>query len=103
DQGVAHLFERGVAIKVGVSLFEYDAVRAARAADVDRPDAATLGTHADLRCLGHIDFGEEVARGGIEARELDASGLPDGAAAAIATDEVVAAQGFAIGEVDIHA
>jgi hypothetical protein len=56
---------------------------------VDRTDATTLGAHAELWRLGHLDLGDQPAGCRIPSGELDAGRLSDQTAPAVAPDEVV--------------
>ena len=56
---------------------------------IDGTDATTLGADADLRRTRHLDLGDDEAGRRIQSREVDAGGLADHAAAAVAPDEVV--------------
>ncbi len=53
-----------------------------------------------LRLLGHLDFGDQPARRRIPPRELDADGLANQAAAAIAPDEILRPERLTVGERD---
>src|SRR5260370_31508442 len=57
---------------------------------------ATLAD-AQRRFLGHLDFGAERAPRPIPARELDASCLTDHPASAVAPDQELPPQAFAVG------
>ena len=57
----------------------------------------------ELRLVGHLDLGDQVAHRRIPAREVDAGRLADQAAPAVAADEVLRAQRRAVGELDVDA
>ncbi len=54
--------------------------------------ALVIAADAQLRLLGHLDLGDQVAGRRIPPGELDAGGLADGAASSVASDEVVRPQ-----------
>ena len=51
----------------------------------------------------HLDLGDQVADGRVPAREVDAGGLADQAAPAVAPDEVFRPQRPAVGQLDVDA
>src|SRR5690606_4219230 len=59
--------------------------------------------HAQLRLLGHLDLGDQAARGRVPSREVDAGRLADEAAPAVAPDEVRCTQRPAVGQRDVDA
>src|SRR5581483_1911896 len=60
-------------------------------------------TDAPLGLVRDLDLGDQRADRGLPARELDARGLADDAAAAVAADEVLGAQRLAAGDPDVDA
>ena len=76
---------------------------ARRLPPVDGTDAATLGAHADLRLLVHLDLGDQVAGRRVPPGEVDAGRLADQAASAVAPDEVLRPQRRAAGQLDVDA
>ena len=70
------------------ALLEHDAVGVAALLRVDGSDPSAFAADADLRLFGHLHLGDHEADRRIEAGELDAGCLADGAASAVATDEV---------------
>ena len=58
---------------------------------------------APFRLLGHLDLGDQPARRRIPPGELDAGGLADQAASAVAPDEILRPQRLAVGELDVDA
>ena len=66
-------------------------------------DALLTKADAPRRLVGHVDLGNQVAGGRIPPREIDTGFLPDQAATAIASDEVLRPQRTAVGELDVDA
>ena len=58
---------------------------------------------AQLRLLGHLGLGDQVALGRIPAGELDARCLADDASPSVAPDEILRAQRLAIRQLDVDA
>ena len=65
--------------------------------------AEGIAADAQLRLLGHLDLGDQVAGRRIRAGELDAGCLADQAASAIASDEIFRPQRLAVGQLDVDA
>ena len=93
----------GSAVWSTLLLLEHDAVGVAALLRVDGSDPAAFAAEADLRFVGHVHLGDHEADRGVEAGELDAGRLADGAPPAIATDEVRGSQRRAVGELDVDA
>jgi hypothetical protein len=53
------------------------------------------------RLLGQFDLGDQVAGGGIRSRKLNAGGLADQAASAVASNEILRAQRSAVAKLDL--
>ena len=68
-----------------------------------RVRARGRATDAQFRLLGHLDLGEEAARGRVPAGEVDAGCLADQAASSVAPDEIPRAKRPAVGQRDVHA
>src|SRR6266550_3389558 len=68
---------------------------------VDGTDATTLGAHADLRLLVHLDLGDHPAGRAIQPGEVDTGCLADQAASSVAADEVLRPERRAAGQLDI--
>src|SRR5207253_6433582 len=64
---------------------------------------ATTATQAEFRNLVHLDLGNDPARGWIPAREIDSGRLAHGAAAPVATDQILRPQRCAVRQRDIDA
>ena len=58
---------------------------------------------AQIGLLGHLDLGDQAARRRIPPGELDAGGLADQAASAVAPDEILGPQRPAVGQLDVDA
>ena len=78
-------------------------IRPAALRPVDGTDAAALGAQAELRLLVHLDLGDHPAGRGIQPGEVDAGGLADQAASAVAADEVLRSERRVVGQLDIDA
>ena len=65
--------------------------------------ARGIAADAQLRLLGHLDLGDQGARGRIPTGELDAGCLPDQTASTVAPDEVLRPQRPAVGQLDVDA
>ena len=61
-----------------------------------------LAPQAELRALGGLGLRQQPAGRRILAGEADARGLPDGAASAVASDEVGRPHRPAVGQFDVH-
>ena len=70
---------------------------------VQAVDAHAVEARAGRRLLGRLDLGDQVAPRRLPAREVDAGGLADDAAAAVAADEVPRPQRLAAGALDVDA
>ena len=68
-----------------------------------RMGAAGVAADAQLRLLGHLDLGDQVARRRLPAGEVDAGRLADQAASSVAPDEVLGPQRPAVGQLDVDA
>ena len=66
-------------------------------------DALLIAADAQLRLLGHLDLGDQVASGRVPSGELDAGCLTDDAASSVAPDEILRPQRPALGQLDIDA
>ena len=84
-------------------LEQHDPVRPAALRPVDGTDAATLGAHADLRLLVHLDLGDQVAGRRVPPGEVDAGRLADQAAPSVAPDEVLRSERRVVGQLDVDA
>ena len=69
----------------------------------DRVGAPGITADAPRRLLGHLDLGDQVADRRIPAGKVDARFLADQAATAVAPDQILRAQGTAVGQLDVHA
>src|SRR4029079_11999784 len=69
---------------------------------VDRTDAASLGSHADLGPFAHLDLGDHPARRRVPTDEGDAGDLADDTAPSVAPDEVLGSK-RPTGQLDIDA
>jgi hypothetical protein len=103
DECLAEVLQGGLAGVVDVLLGQGDPERPSPLRTMDGTDAATLGAHAELRLLVHLDLGDQPAGGRIPPGELDAGRLPDQAASSVAADEIVRPQRPAIGQLDVDA
>jgi hypothetical protein len=103
DECLTEFLQGGLGCVFDVPLEQYDPVRASALLPVDGTDAATLGAHADLRLLVHLDLGDQVAGRRIPPWEVDASRLANQAAAPVAPDEVVGSKRCVAGQLDIDA
>ena len=61
-------------------------------------DAEGIAVDAPFRRLGHLDLGDQVAGRRIRSRELDAGGLADQTASAVAPDEILRPQRLAVAD-----
>ena len=84
-------------------LEQHDPVRPSALLPVDGTDATTLGAHADLRLLVHLDLGDQVAGRRVPPGEVDAGRLADQAASSVAPDEVLRSQRRVVGQLDVDA
>ena len=66
-------------------------------------DADVVVAHAQLRLLGHLGLGDQVAPRRIPPGELDAGRFADHAASSVAPDEILRSQRPAVGQRDIDA
>src|ERR1700682_4436910 len=103
DECFAKLAHAGGAGVFEVSFPEHDPERPSALRPVDGTDATTLGAHADLRLLVHLDLGDHPARRGIQPGEVDAGCLPDQAASSVAADEILRSERRVAGQLDIDA
>ena len=69
----------------------------------DPMDAVGVLTGAHLRLLGHLGLRDQGTGRRIPPGELDAGGLPDHAASAVAPDEILGPQRLALGQLDVDA
>ena len=69
----------------------------------DAMHARVITASAQLRLLGHLDLGDQIAPRRIPSGELDAGCSTDDAASSVAPDEILRAQRLAIGQRDINA
>ena len=92
DERVAEVLECGFTGVLDIRLEQHDPVRPSARRRVDGTDAATLGAHADLWLLGHLDLGDHEAARRIPPWEVDAGRLADQAASAVTPDEVFGPQ-----------
>ena len=69
----------------------------------DAVDARLVAADAQLRLLGHLDLGDQVASRRIPPGELDAGCFTDQAAPSVASDEVLRPQRPAVGQLDLDA
>ncbi len=84
-------------------LEQHDPVRPSARLPVDGTDATTLGAHADLRLLVHLDLGDHVAGRRVPPGEVDAGRLADHAAPSVAPDEVLGSERRVVGQLDVDA
>ena len=89
DERPAEVLQGGFVGVVEPRLSNDDPVGPSTLFPVDGTDAAPLGAHADLRLLVHFDLGDHPTSRGIQAGEVDASGLSDQTAPAVTPDEVL--------------
>src|SRR5687767_9619389 len=66
-------------------------------------DAEGVVADAQSRLLGHLDLGDQAARGRIPPGELDAGRSTDQTASSVAPDEIVRPQRLAVGQLDVDA
>lgn len=106
DEGLAEIAQAGfsgaVERRFGQDHQHASARGLAEAVKAERIVAQAPGRLAS-RFLAHFDLGHEVAQRRIGAGELDAGGLAHQAAAAVAADQIVCAQGLAVGERQVDA
>ena len=69
----------------------------------DAVDALLIAAGAQLRLLGHLDLGDQVAPRRIPPRKLDARCSTDQAASSVAPDEILRPQRLALGQLDLDA
>ena len=69
----------------------------------ERMGADAVVTEAELRFPVHLDLGDHPAGRGIQPDEVDARGLADQAASAVASDEVLRSERGVVGQIDIDA
>src|SRR5207237_7932105 len=103
DECLAKLVHAGVAGVFDVSVPEHGPVRPSALQPVDGTDATTLGAHADLRLLVHLDLGDQPAGRGIQPGEVDTGCLADQAASSVAADEILRPDRRVPGHLDIDA
>jgi hypothetical protein len=106
DEGLAEIAQAGfsgaVERRFGQDHQHASARGLAEAVKAERIVAQAPGRLAS-RFLAHFDLGHEVAQRRIGAGELDAGGLAHQAAAAVTADQIVCAQGLAVGERQVDA
>ena len=103
DERLAEVLHRGLAGVLDLLLEQHHTVRPSSLLPIDRTDATTLGPHADLRLLIHLDLGDHEAGRRIPPSELDAGGLANQTASSVAPDEVLASDGGVVGQLDLDA
>ena len=103
DERLPQILQGGLPGVFDVLFDQDDPERACALFPVDGPDATTLGTHAELRLLVHLDLGDQRAGRGIQPGEVDAGGLADQAASSVAADEVLRPEQRVAGHLDIDA
>jgi hypothetical protein len=69
----------------------------------DAVDAEGVAPDAQLRLLGHLDLGDQVAPRRIPPGELDAGCFTDEAAPSVTPDEILRPQELAAGQLDVDA
>jgi len=87
----------------GVSFGEHDPERPSAPRPVDGTDATTLGAHAELRLLVHLDLSDHPAGRGIQPGEVNTGCLADQAASSVAPDEILRSERRVAGQLDIDA
>ena len=65
--------------------------------------AGVIAADAQGRFLGHLDLGDQGARGRVPTGELDAGGLADQTASSVAPDEILPPHRLAVGQLDVDA
>ncbi len=103
DEHLAEVLHGGLAGVFDVLLEQHDPVRPSALRRVDGTEATTLGARADLRLLGHLDLGDQVAGRRVPPGEVDTSRLADQAASSVAPDEVLGSQRRVAGQRDVDA
>ena len=103
DECFAELAHAGVADVLDLSFREDEPDRLPFLPSTDGvlPDA--VATKAELRLLVHLDLGDHPAGRRIQPGEVDAGGLADQAAPAVAPDEVLGSDGWTLGQFDVDA
>ena len=66
-------------------------------------NAQSVVADAPFRLFGHLDLGDQAARGRIPSREVDAGRLTDQTAPSVASDEIFRPQRRTAGQVDVDA
>ena len=113
DEALAEIAQRGLA-RADLGLGQHDPDRSSLLVDhlavLDLVLDLAQGMHArgsaadaQFRFLGHLDLGDQAARGRIPPGELDARCLADHAASSVAPDEIVRPQQLAVGQFHVDA
>jgi len=92
DERLAQVLDRRFVRVLGPLFPEHDPVWPATLRAVDGADAAAFPPDADLRLLGHLGLGDQVAGRCAPARKLDARCLADEAAPSVTADQVLGAE-----------
>src|ERR1700677_1153673 len=66
-------------------------------------DTQSVVADAPFRFLGHLDLGDQAARGRLPSREVDAGRLTDQTASSVASDEISRPQRRTAGPLDVDA
>jgi hypothetical protein len=103
EERLSEILQVGIAGVADLSFPEHDPERPSTLRGVDRADATTLATHAELRLLGHLDLGDHPAGRGSQPREVDAGRLADQTASAVAADEILRSERWGAGQLDVDA
>ena len=103
DERLAKLVQVGFAGVVDVSFHDQHPKGRPVRGRTERMGADAVVTEAELRFPVHLDLGDHPAGRGIQPDEVDAGGLADQAASAVASDEVLRSERGVVVQVDVDA
>ena len=103
DERRADIGQCGFADRADVAFRQHDAHRVAVLQRTDGMDPERILVKAQLRFLGHLDLGDQPAHRRVPTGKVDARGLADQAAPAVAADHVRRPERRAVIERDTHA